>query len=790
MPQKRHFERECKAARNQDSRNKEPTRRTVPVEETTSKALVSQCDGFSYDWSDQVEEGPTNFAPMAYSSTSLNSSTNSEVSNDLNCCSSCLESVKDLKEQNEQLVKDLRTARISDVSYKTSLESVEARLHDLVYHSLDDFVEVNESASESVVKKPTFETNEPKNARKENRAPIIEDWVSESESIGRVLSAVKERKKMLLTGPTVMWGLEGPKHKVFYHVFENNGASMSLKDLTILMHKSRSSQYGWGNKSYLTDYEEIGGGFVAFGDVYFVKELKFKLFSVSQMCDKKNIVLFTDTACVVLSPDFKLTDQSHVLLKVPRKDNMYNVDLKNVVPQGGLTCLFEKATPDESNLRKPALSFMRPFGCLVIILNTIDHLGKFDGKDDEGFFVGYSTNSKVFKVFNSRTIIVEENLHVQFSKNIPNIEESTKACDNAGKARVETVPSKDYILLPLWTQDLSFPSSLKDSPDAGFKPSGEDQKKDAEDPGNEDSEVPSTEEPRVNQEKDANVNSTNNINTVSPIVNAAGIHDNSVDENIVYGCVDDPNMPGLEDIVYSDGDEDFGAEADINNLNAFMPIEELLQFKLQQVWTLMDLPNGKRAIGTKWVYMNKKDERGIVIKNKKGLVTQGYTQEEGIYYDEIDVKSDFLYDKIEEEVYVFQRPGSEDPDFPDKVYKVENALYGLHQAPRAWYETLSTYLSDNGLQRGKIDKTLFIRRDKGDILLVQVYVDDIIFDSTKKLLCTDFEEMMHKKFQMSSVGEFTFFLGLDVKTEAHMINPISLFSKMRCEDVENTSIDP
>ncbi|GJU15839.1 ribonuclease H-like domain-containing protein, partial [Tanacetum coccineum] len=123
-----HFARECRAPRNQDSRNREPTRRTVPVEETTSNALVSQCDGFGYDWSDQAEEGPTNFALMAYSSTSLTSSTNSEVSNDLNYCSSCLECVKDLKEQNEQLVKDLRTARISVVSYKTGLESVEARL--------------------------------------------------------------------------------------------------------------------------------------------------------------------------------------------------------------------------------------------------------------------------------------------------------------------------------------------------------------------------------------------------------------------------------------------------------------------------------------------------------------------------------------------------------------------------------------------------------------------------------------------------------------------------------------
>ncbi|GJR15380.1 putative ribonuclease H-like domain-containing protein [Tanacetum coccineum] len=129
----------------------------------------------------------------------------------------------------------------------------------------------------------------------------------------------------------------------------------------------------------------------------------------------------------------------------------------------------------------------------------------------------------------------------------------------------------------------------------------------------------------------------------------------------------------------------------------------------------------------------------------------------------MDVKSAFLYGKIEEEVYVCQPPGFEDPDFPDRVCKVEKALYGLHQAPRAWYETLSTYLLDNGFQRGKIDKTLFIKRYKGDILLVQVYVDDIIFGSTKKELCIAFEKLMHEKFQMSSMRELTFLLGLQVK---------------------------
>ncbi|GJQ96680.1 putative ribonuclease H-like domain-containing protein [Tanacetum coccineum] len=483
-----HFARECRAPRNQDSRNREPTRRTVPVEETTSNALVSQCDGFGYDWSDQAEEGQTTFALMAYSLSST-SSTNSE----------------------------------------------------------------------SIVEKPTVETNEPETTRKENGSPIIKDWVSDSEeenfpknnaiasmNNGRfskpvigplskgpmknvinnaystarrpfnkittannsnftkkvntvkgtrvntarpkaVLSAVKGNKGNVVKA-SACW-VWRPKHKVLDH----GNPQQDLKNKGVI--DNGCSRHMTGNRSYLTDYKEIDGGFVAFGgnskggkitrkgkirtskldfkDVYFVKELKFNLFSVSQMCDKKNSVLFTDTECVVLSPDFKLTDESHVLLKVPRKDNMYSVDLKNVVPQGGLTCLFAKATPDESNLWHRRLGY-----------------------------VNFKTMNKLVK---------------------GNLVRGTKACADTGKAKVETVPGKDYILLPLWTQDPPFSSSPKDSPDAGFKLSGEEEKKDAEDLGNEsgnptegkDSEVPSTEEPKINQEKDDYINSTNNINTAS-----------------------------------------------------------------------------------------------------------------------------------------------------------------------------------------------------------------------------------------------------------------------------------
>ncbi|GJR42243.1 putative ribonuclease H-like domain-containing protein [Tanacetum coccineum] len=141
-----------------------------------------------------------------------------------------------------------------------------------------------------------------------------------------------------------------------------------------------------------------------------------------------------------------------------------------------------------------------------------------------------------------------------------------------------------------------------------------------------------------------------------------------------------------------------------------------------------------RAIGTKWVYINKKDERGIVIRNKAKLVAQGHTQEEGIDYDEVFAPVARI--EIEEEVYVCQPLSFEDPDHPDKVYKVVKALYGLHQAPRAWYDTLATYLLCN---------------------------DDIIFGSLKKELCDKFEKLMKDKFQMSSMGELTLFLGLQIQ---------------------------
>ncbi|GKB05281.1 retrovirus-related pol polyprotein from transposon TNT 1-94 [Tanacetum coccineum] len=818
---------------------------------------------------------------------------------------------------------------------------------DLVYPSLDDFVDVNESVSESIVEKPTVKTNEPETARKENGAPIIEDWVSDSDeenvpkvntvkgtrvNIARpkaVLSAVKGNKGNAVKA-SACW-VWRPKHKILDHVSKNNGASMSFKRFDLIDAKE--------SKSYLTDYEEIDGGFVAFGG-------NFK-------------------GGKITGKDFKLTDESHVLLKVPRKDNMYSVDLKNVVPQGGLTCLFAKATPDESNLWHRRLghvnfktmnklvrgnlvrglpsklfeinqtcvacqkgkqhrascktktvssisqplqmlhmdlfgptfvkSLMKKMYCLVVT----DDFSRFSWVF---FLATKDETSEILKTFitgienliDLRVKVIRCDNGTEFKNRVMN-----QFCEMKGIKRefsVARTPQQNGVAerknrtlieaartmladskLPttFWAEAVNTACYVQNrvlviKPHnktpyelfLGRKPAlsfmrpfgcpvtilntidhlGEEEKKDVEDPRNEGCN-PSEEGERINQEKDASVNSTKNLNIASLTVNAASIEDNAVDENIVYGCADDPNIPNLEEIGRFSDAKDDGAKADMTNLDTHIlvspipttrihkdhPIEQIigdlnsapqtrrmtknleehgLFSSVQQRTNHKDFQNclfafflsqkepkknyqmEKRAIGTKWVYKNKKDERGIMIHKKARLVAPGYTQKEWIDYDEVfafvarikavrlflayasfkdfvvyqmDVKSAFLYGKIEEEVYVFQPPGFEDPDFPDRVYKLEKALYGLHQAPIAWYETLSTYLLENRFQRGQIDKTLFIKRGQGDILIVQVYVDDIIFGFTKKMLCKEFEKMMQKKFQMSSMGELIFFLGLQVQ---------------------------
>nr|GEY36644.1 ribonuclease H-like domain-containing protein [Tanacetum cinerariifolium] len=613
----------------------------------------------------------------------------------------------------------------------------------------------------------------------------------------------------------------------------------ALKDKGVI--DSRYSRHMTGNMSYLSDFEEINGGYVAFGgnpkggkisrkvkirtgkldfdDVYFVKELKFNLFSVSQMCDKKNNVLFTDTECLVLSPEFKLPDENQVLLKVPRENNMYNVNLKNIVPSEDLTCLFAKATLDESNLwhrrlghinfktmnklvkgnlvrglptnffendhtcvackkdkqhrascktkllcgmkgikrefsvprtpqqnsiverknrtlieaartmladsllpipfwaeavntacyvqnrvlvtkpqnktpyellhgRTPSIGFMGPFGSPMTILNTLDPLGKFNGKVDEGFLVGYS-----------------------------NIDRDAAFDDKELGFEGRKPESEVYVSL---------------SSSAQIKKHDDKTKREAK--------VPAVGKISTNSTNTFSVVGPSNA-TVSPTHRKSSYVDSSQ-------LPDDPNRSELEDITYSN-DEDIGAEADFTNLKTTITVSPIPTTRVHkdhhvtQIFGDLSLATQKRSMSRV-----AQDQGGLSQINNDDFHTcmfacflsqEDPNREEGINYEEVfapvarieairlflayasfmgfmvyqmDVKSVFLYETIEEEVYVCQPLGFEDPDYPNKVYKVVKALYRLYQAPRAWYETLANHLLENGFQKGKIDQTLFIKRQK------------------------------------------------------------------------------
>ncbi|GKA84382.1 putative ribonuclease H-like domain-containing protein [Tanacetum coccineum] len=784
--------------RNQDSRNRnqDSSRRTANVEKTSSKAMVA-IDGAGFDWSYmEDDEVPTNMALMAFSDS-----------------------------------EEFQQPEFESYGPKTSKS-------------------VSEDISNEVSESPD--------------APLVKELVSDDKLEKKTVFPIV-RKPVKLTAITI----KGKRNLVPRAVLMKNG--LRSLDTARLGHPQKEDQ-GYVdsgcsknmtvNMSYLSDFKEFDGGYVTFGggakggkitakgtlktgkldfkDVYFVKELQFNLFSVSQMCDKKNSVLFTNTGYFVLSPDFKLTDESQVLLKVPRKNNMYNIDMKNIVPKESLTCLVTKATLDESiftwvfflaskdetsgilknfiteieNLvdkkvkfirceneiefknrvitdsklpttfwakavntacyvhnrvlvvkphnktpyevfggRTPALSFMRPFGCHVTILNTLDYLGKFDGESDERFFIGYSMNSKAFRVYNIRTRKVEENLHIRSledkpiiagngpkglfdidvltkSMNYMPVVAGTNSNDSIGteesigtsQSSKETRSSQDYILMPI--------NAGKKDDEGVNKESGINDK---ERPKNSTQDVNTT-GTSINTAR-TNVNTGSlNINTVSPTVTTAPLEATHTD---FFGDEIEIDMRNITTtyLVPSTPNtrihKDHSLDHVIGDVQSSVLIRRMTKTTNEQGF-ISAVYEGKTHEDLH-TCLNKKDERGIVIRNKARLVAQGYTQEEGIDYDEMDVKSAFLYGKIEEEVYVCQPLGFEDPEFPNRVYKVEKALYGLHQAPRAC-----------------------------DILLVQVYVDDIIFGSDKKKLCTEFEKLIHKKFQMSYIGELTFFLELQV----------------------------
>nr|GEV96842.1 hypothetical protein [Tanacetum cinerariifolium] len=392
--------------------------------------------------------------------------------------------------------------------------------------------------------------------------------------------------------------------------------------------------------------------------------------------------------------------------------------------------------------RPPLIDFMKPFGYPVTILNTRDYLGIFDGKADEGFFVGYFMVSKAMRVFNKRTMIVEETLNIRFLKNAPNVKGNgpdwlfdivsltismnympvvagfqtngivgTKDNIVACQAEKKKEHEQEYILIPICTTDPLISKGPKDSVvDAGKKATEVD-KSQVLDNGGQDDQVTRTVEEEVDMK---NVDSSYTI----------------PDAPLSKFLKDHPKDQGHTQEEGNDYDEVFALVVRIEAIRLFLVYASFKDFVVYQM----------------------------------------------------DVKSCFLYGKIEEEVYVCQPSGFEDPDFPDKVYKVENALYGLHQTPRAWYETMLTYLMDNGFHRGQIEKTLFIKIHKDDILLVQVYVDDIIFGSTKKELKEWWNLHQPRQIFSSYSKKFNF---TTMKTTSTLMEP----KKALVKDTEAEDVD-
>nr|GEV48369.1 retrovirus-related Pol polyprotein from transposon TNT 1-94 [Tanacetum cinerariifolium] len=445
------------------------------------------------------------------------------------------------------------------------------------------------------------------------------------------------------------------------------------------------------NKAYLADYQEINdGGFVVFGSSRDLDEFcgmkVIKREYVNAITPQQNKVVERKNMTLIEVGRSMLADS---LLPITFWAEAINTACY-VLNRALVTKSHNKTPYELLNGRTPRLDFMRPFGCPITILNILDPLGKFKGKADEGFLVGYSVTRK-------------------------------------------EVSNQHYIMLPLWS---SISSTYKSSDDkaADDKPKDDTGSKTVEEPVNKEDQAYRDELDRlISQEKEASdaadslrkdnpVNAASTLGTFSAGGPSSPYPDAFIPANsLLYVDQNDSQIPDLEDtaelrstgIFNSAYDDDLdiftspvqsmGAEADFNNMESSI----VIRIDYDEVFA-------------------------PVARIEAIMIFLAFVPFMGFIVYQMDVKNAFLYGTIEEEVYISEPPSFIDPQFLNKVYKVEKALYGLHQAPRAWYETLSTSLLQNRYRKGKIDKTLCIKKNKDDIMLVQVYVDDIIFGSTKK----------------------------------------------------------
>ncbi|KAK2383145.1 putative mitochondrial protein [Trifolium repens] len=397
--------------------------------------------------------------------------------------------------------------------------------------------------------------------------------------------------------------------------------------------------------------------------------------------------------------------------------------------------------------RKPTVKHFHIFGSKCYILADREPRRKLDPKSDEGIYLGYSTNSRTYRVYNAKTQVVMESVNVVVNnsplKDNEGIHQGTLVIVNAE----QDVEASEQ------------PTTAKSDEDTLEEEGEESARPQAQSKG-----------PSVRVQK----NHPLDLVIGNPEQGITTRRTNDVVANSCFVSLFEPKnvKEALTD------------EAWIEAMQ-----EELNQFERSEVWEV-PRPEDVNVIGTKWVYKNKSDENGTVTRNKARLVAQGYTQIEGLDFDEtfapvarlesirlllgvacilkfklyqMDVKSAFLNGYLQEEVYVEQPKGFVNPEHPNYVYKLKKALYGLKQAPRAWYERLTQFLEEQGYRKGGSDKTLFVKEERGKFIIAQIYVDDIVFGGMSDTMVQHFVKQMQSEFEMSLVGELTYFLGLQIK---------------------------
>jgi hypothetical protein len=477
--------------------------------------------------------------------------------------------------------------------------------------------------------------------------------------------------------------------------------------------------------------------------------------------------------------------------------------------------------------KKPNLSYVKVFGCKCQVYIKDSKLPKFEPKTFEGIFVGYAKDSHTYRIFNISTGCVEESMNVVFHEDngsqvgqidLDDVgdEPSSIAIGRMGIGPL--IPVEE----PLVAKDVDS-SSMQVEPSTSTidQTANQEQEQDLQiDTNHQDNDQDTTNDidgqeigeasPRTpihsqidpcqddGDDEDVPPNERPCDALLRRITSkAATLHQKShYQKNIIGGLgrsVSTRRQLGLfcglhSYISHIEPVKVYEALEDEDWVQAMH--EELHNFERNKVWSLVERPKDHNVIGTKWVFKNKQDNSGQVIRNKARLVAQGYSQVEGLDYGEtfapvarlesirillafasshgfilhqMDVKSAFLNGPLSELVYVKQPPGFEDPKYPNHVYLLHKALYGLKQAPRAWYDHLKEFLVDRGFVLGVIDPTLFTKSVDGEFFVCQIYVDDIIFGSTNMNFVEQFAKLMTSEFEMSMMGKLEFFLGFEVQ---------------------------